>query len=898
MSNVPNATRSASVALPLAVVCAMALSLASACSSRAPQPRPSQPSSPLPEQPADAPPQQKPAERGNANPATPLPAEEGTPSEPGELYGAAAAGDVERVKRLLADNPDSIYQKGSRGLTPLHGAASAGYADVVRVLLAAGADPNRRTPGNQTPLHLAAKVGSQEVCEVLLAAEPRLWYENKDGATALGVAVQEGHVDLVRLLADANVKRLSRPVVNLLTLPLPLSNGLHLATASNNAESMKILLNNRKEWVKEYDNTYGYKAEEDILDKGNKANNNTALHIAAANGHTALARLLLQAGADSMAQNRDGQTPSDLANEQGHGSLAHMLQQIPKLHAAAAAGNVEAVKKLVDEEQNVNVKHPRDGYTPLHEAVRKGHVDVVQVLLDAGADLFLRDKNQATALDVAFEKGHTGIAKTIRRAGGITHLDTKPFLKSAVSSGNTEMVGIITEHLIENGRKRNRSIYSNINYNINDFSYYATVDDEIFGTSLLHVAAANGYIEIARHLVQAGAYVMARNDDRQTPIDLAREQGHDNLARMLASAVALREAAVAGDGEKVEQLLAAGAPTDARDPDGATVLYRVVQAYLEPSDSVDGHMEVLKSLIEAGAKVDTITRWGRRWEKDGAYILSNSSPLHVAALAGQPDIVGLLVEAGKDVDGYLDFRNHRNTHTALALALIENPNEVVAMLLIQAGANVDAADHGGTTPLHTVAAMHENPAMSVNIAEALINAGATINSQTVRTNTLSLGSGSTPLHTAASANHVGMARLLIKYGARVNVKDDSDNAPLHLAIHGGHRELAKLLIESGAYIHSRNYNGNLPIQVAAFAGLPDVITQLIAAGSPVNAQDQVGDTPLHDAALQGQLEVARVLVEAGADVNATNKAGKTPLDLAEQQEHGRVAAVLKAAGGQ
>lgn len=890
MFNFLNAIRSILVNLPLAVVCAMVLSLGSACSSRGSR------ASSVPEQLAEAS-RQEPAEQNNGNPATPLPAGERSTLDAGPLLGAAAAGHVERVKRLLAENPDSIYLENSRGFTPLHGAASAGHADVVRVLLAAGADPNSRTtPGNQTPLHLAAKVGSQEVCEALLAAAPELWYENKDGATALGVAIQEGHVNLVRLLADANVKRLSRPVVNLRELSWPVSSGLHLAAANNNTEIMNILLKNRKEWIKEQDNIFGFslEAEKDILDVGDDASNNAALHVAAENGYTELARLLVQAGADSMAQNRDGKTPVDLANEQGHGSLAQRLEQVPKLHAAAAAGNVEAVKKFIDEEQSINVKHPRDGYTPLHEAVRKGHADVVQVLLGAGADLFLRDKNQATALDVALEKGHAEIAKTIRRAGGITNLDTKPFLKSAVSSGNTETVGIITEYLIENGRKRNRSIYPSINYNINDFSYYATVDNDIPGTSLLHVAAANGYTEIARHLVQAGAYVMALNDDRQTPIELARKQGHDNLAQMLASAVALRDAAVAGDGEKVEQLLAAGAPTDAQDPDGATVLYRVVQAYLEPSDSIDGHMEVLKSLIKAGAKVDTITRWGRSRD----YTLSNSSPLHVAALAGQPEIVGLLIEAGKDVSGYLDFRNHRNTHTALSLALKENPNQAVAMLLIQAGANVNAADHGWTTPLHIVAAMHENASMSVNIAEALINAGSNINSQTVRSNTFSLGSGRTPLHTAASVNHREMARLLIKHGARVNVKDDSDNAPLHLAIHGGHAELAKLLMESGAYIHSRNYNGNLPIQVAASAGLPDVITHLIAAGSPVNAQDQVGDTPLHDAALQGQVEAAQVLIGAGADVNTTNKEGKTPLDLAVQHEHGRVAAVLKAAGGQ
>ena len=277
---------------------------------------------------------------------------------------------------------------------------------------------------------------------------------------------------------------------------------------------------------------------------------------------------------------------------------------------------------------------------------------------------------------------------------------------------------------------------------------------------------------------------------------------------------------------------------------------------------------------------------------------SSATPLHVAAVAGQPEIVRLLIEAGKDINGYINFRNHRSYHNALSLGLGENPNQEVAKLLIQAGADVNAFNLFNKTPLHTVAAMHEDVMMSVNIATALINAGANLDPKTSRLNTFSFRVGYTPLHTAASVNHIEMVKLLIKHGANINSKDEADNSPLHLATYHGHGKMAKLLIESGAYIHSRNYNDNLPIQMAAHAGLPEVIQQLIEAGSPINAQDQVGDTPLHDAALQGQVEAAQVLIEAGADVNATNNAGKTPLDLAEQQGHGSLAEALKAAGGQ
>ena len=878
---------------------------------------------------------QKSDQRSNGDPISPLLVIENSPSETGELYVsaqarnlgsrnrkalhvAAAAGDVEWVKRLISENPDRINEKDSHGLTPLHEAARKGHADVVEVLIAAGADPNDPTThGNQTPLHLAAGMSSAEVCKVLLEAGAELWPTDEEATTAIGVAIQEGHVEIVRLLAEANVRRLSRPIVNLSNLSLPLLNGLHQAASGNNTEIMEIMLANRRDWIKQHNNLFGagHWEEEDILDRGDNANNNTALHRAAHNGSTEIARLLVRAGADITVQNRDNKTPATLADEQGHGSLARMLGHFPKLHEAVAAGDPEDVKQLMAEEQSTNMKHPRDGYTPLHEAARQGRPEVVQVLIDAGADIYLKDKNNRTVLDIALEEGHIEIAKILINADGIIY-DTKPLLQSAVSNGQIEMVKVLTEYLIEDARKLGRSLYQDINYNIDNHDYYATIDETTPGRSLLHVAATNGYTEIARILMQAGAYVMAKNNNNKTPVDLADEKGHGNLAQMLEQVPALRAAAVAGDAEKVRQLLAADAPTDAQDSHGATVLYRVIETYLEPAHldpfgsteedgfrplhpATEGHMEVVRLLIQAGAKVDSVTRWGNMHR---SLTLSNSNPLHVAALAGQPEIVGLLIESGQDINGYLDFRNHRDAHNALSLALRNNPNEEVAELLIQAGVDVNAPHQVGSgfrdTPLHTVAAMGEEITMSVNIAKALINAGANLNAKLGQPNTLALGVGRTPLHQAASVNHIAMVKLLLENGASVNVKDDFDNSPLHLAIHEGHGKLAKLLIESGAYIHSRNDNGNLPVQVAAFAGLPDVITLLIDAGSPINAQDQAGDTPLHDAAAQGHVEAAQVLVGAGADVNATNNAGETPLDLAEQGGHGSVAEVLKAAGGQ
>jgi len=582
---------------------------------------------------------------------------------------------------------------------------------------------------------------------------------------------------------------------------------------------VKILLENLHTWTREhYDSSGFFARKETILDGRENTEGNTPLHIAAYNGYTDIARLLVQAGASATVENRDNKTPIDLASEQGHGSLAEMLDRIPELHDAIRSGShppdMETIRRLIDEEQSINVKHPatfhsHDGYTPLHGASRQGHAEVVQALLDAGADIYLTDKSEATALDIALGEGHAEIAEILRNAGTPINLPESS-LESAVSNGYTETVRIITEYLIENGRRRKYpSIYGRINFNINinsdDRRPRHNVDDVTSGYSLLHVAAANGYTEIARLLVQAGAYVMAKNNDHKTPIDLAHEHGHEDLAQMLESALALSEAAVAGDAETVRRLLAAGAHTDVRDGRGATALYSVVETYLE---------EVARLLIQAGADVNAPKQW----------------------------------TAGP-----------------------------------------------GDTPLLMVAGMGERATMSVNIAEALVNAGANVGVSSRPTTSFALGSYGTPLHRAASANHVEMVKLLLRHGANVDAEDNSENSPLHRAIYSGHGEVARLLIEAGADAQARNHAGNTPVQMAAFAGLPEVIKLLVEAGSPVNLQDQVEDTPLHDAALKGQVEAARALLAAGADVHARNNVGHTPLGLARLQGHENVAAVLKAA---
>ena len=121
-----------------------------------------------------------------------------------DLHEAAASGDIERVRTLLAAEPASISSLSHDGWAALHLAAHFGHVAIVEVLLAAGADVHARS-GNRlanTALHAAAAGGYIEVIAILLRHGADVNARQHGGFTALHAAAQDGEVAMVRLLLD------------------------------------------------------------------------------------------------------------------------------------------------------------------------------------------------------------------------------------------------------------------------------------------------------------------------------------------------------------------------------------------------------------------------------------------------------------------------------------------------------------------------------------------------------------------------------------------------------------------------------------------------------------------------------------------------------------------------
>ncbi len=156
------------------------------------------------------------------------------------LMEAAAEGDVEAVKRLIAEGAkvnDVLFEPhlghSSSHKTALMEAARGGHAEVVQALIAAGAQVDLKDGGCETALMKAAWSGHADVVALLLAAGAKASREDIDGRTALEQAMEREQAETVRVFLDAGV-RLKRKDYNL-AMTLAACNGVELLQAVQKA---------------------------------------------------------------------------------------------------------------------------------------------------------------------------------------------------------------------------------------------------------------------------------------------------------------------------------------------------------------------------------------------------------------------------------------------------------------------------------------------------------------------------------------------------------------------------------------------------------------------------------------------------------------------------------------
>jgi uncharacterized protein len=129
-----------------------------------------------------------------------------------DVFDASATGESKRLRELLSSDRSCANAVASDGFTPLGLAAFFGHADAARLLLASGADPNLASRNAQrvAPLHSAVAGGSVEIVRALLAHGADVHARQDLGFTALHGAAAEGSEEMVRLLLAHGSDRAAR----------------------------------------------------------------------------------------------------------------------------------------------------------------------------------------------------------------------------------------------------------------------------------------------------------------------------------------------------------------------------------------------------------------------------------------------------------------------------------------------------------------------------------------------------------------------------------------------------------------------------------------------------------------------------------------------------------------
>jgi adenosylhomocysteine nucleosidase len=122
-----------------------------------------------------------------------------------DLFEASALGRIDRVRVAIDDDEASVRRLSPDGFTALHLAAFFGKPEVARMLLDAGASVDTYTTNDfaNQALHAAAAGRHLEVCRVLVAAGADVNATQHDGYTPLHEAAQHGDVEMVELFLSA-----------------------------------------------------------------------------------------------------------------------------------------------------------------------------------------------------------------------------------------------------------------------------------------------------------------------------------------------------------------------------------------------------------------------------------------------------------------------------------------------------------------------------------------------------------------------------------------------------------------------------------------------------------------------------------------------------------------------
>jgi uncharacterized protein len=300
------------------------------------------------------------------------------------------------------------------------------------------------------------------------------------------------------------------------------------------------------------------------------------------------------------------------------------------------------------------------------------------------------------------------------------------------------------------------------------------------GTPLLFISVDKGHRETTKLLLDNGADVDIKDDTRGFSFNhpLLKESGSFSYG----GATALQVAAAKGDNDLVQLLIDNGADADIssniiksnaimqRNKQAASVAMGGTAFHLALAV---GQLETARLLLPRTNNVNTVCL--------------KLTPLHYAVMHGQADIVKSLLEKGANVNVIGGDFNTTPLYLAISVSSDENcPDPEIAEQLLIFGADPDFENEHTIVPPLRIAFGNQCP----ELVKLLLDYGADVNMRTKR--------GLTLLQMAVVFGNTNMVELLLDYGADTDVVNNQGQTPLDMAVNRGCADIAEILRKHGA----------------------------------------------------------------------------------------------------
>ena len=430
---------------------------------------------------------------------------------------------------------------------------------------------------------------------------------------------------------------------------------------------------------------------------------------------------------------------------------------------AVKANDAAAARALMKLGASPNAADP-DGTSVLHWATRVDNLDLVRALITAGAKASAANRYGVTPLSLAATNGNAATTRLLLDAGADANASFgqgETVLMTASRTGKPDPVAMLIA--------RGANVHAK---------------ERVFGETALMWAAGHDNADVVRLLLKAGADPNVRSAVLEFP------KVKVDLATMVTTALprggltALMYAAREGALEATTALADGGADLDAVDPDG---LSAIVIA------TINVHFDVAARLAEKGANPNIADSAGMAALYAAVDIahadpLINRPPAKPSGRLTAPDLVTVLLKRGANPNQPLKapllMRQHSTGDASLGdgatplMRAVKAGDLALMRILLDHGANPSSSLKNQTTTLMMVLSARggrgltpESPGYQA--IELLLDRGADVNAAN--------GAGETVLHQAVSRGDA-IVRLLTMRGARVDVRDKQGRTPLDVAL--------------------------------------------------------------------------------------------------------------------